>query len=70
LYMNSGCAILTLLISGHFTLFAFSSRPLGYAELLVEASFVDLKYGGDGDLSQVLELRQKVIFSYTPIDSY
>lgn len=38
----------------------FSSRPLGYAELLAEASFVDLKYGGDGDLSHVYELRRKV----------
>lgn len=32
------------------------SRPLGRAELMVEASFADMRHGGDGDLSLAYEL--------------
>ena len=35
------------------------SRPLGTAELLVEASFADLRHGGDGDLSKAYSLKKK-----------
>lgn len=35
------------------------SRPLGMAELLVEASFADLRHGGDGDLSKAHSLKKK-----------
>ena len=35
------------------------SRPLGMAELLVEASFADLRHGGDGDLSVAYSLKRK-----------
>jgi len=35
------------------------SRPLGTAELLVEASFADLRHGGDGDLSKAHRLKKK-----------
>jgi len=34
-------------------------RPLGTAELLVEASFADLRHGGDGDLSKAHRLKKK-----------
>ena len=33
-----------------------SHKLMGHAELLVEASFVDLKHGGDGDLSKAYTL--------------
>lgn len=36
------------------------SRPLGEAELLVEASFMDMRHGGDGNLSRAYELAKKV----------
>ena len=36
-----------------------SKRAMGVAELLVEASFVDLKHGGSGNLSQAYTLLQK-----------
>lgn len=35
------------------------SRPLGKAELLVEASFTDMRHGGDGNLSRAYELAKK-----------
>ncbi|KAL3770982.1 hypothetical protein ACHAW5_000384 [Stephanodiscus triporus] len=35
------------------------SRPLGVAELLVEASFADLRHGGDGNLSNAYSLKTK-----------
>lgn len=35
-------------------------RPLGKAELLVEASFADMRHCGDGNLSQAYKLVQKV----------
>eukprot|EP00547_Thalassionema_nitzschioides_P000436 CAMPEP_0194204202 /NCGR_PEP_ID=MMETSP0156-20130528/3798_1 /TAXON_ID=33649 /ORGANISM="Thalassionema nitzschioides, Strain L26-B" /LENGTH=2109 /DNA_ID=CAMNT_0038930161 /DNA_START=16 /DNA_END=6345 /DNA_ORIENTATION=- len=35
------------------------SRPLGEAELLVEASFADMRHGGDGNLSSAYELLSK-----------
>merc|ERR1711933_441392 len=35
------------------------NRPLGVAELLVEASFTDLRHGGDGDLNRVNGLASK-----------
>ncbi|KAL7467733.1 hypothetical protein ACHAXS_007976 [Conticribra weissflogii] len=35
------------------------SRPLGTAELLVEASFADLRHGGDGNLSKAYSLKKK-----------
>lgn len=35
------------------------SRALGSAELLVEASFADLRHGGDGDLSKAYSLKKK-----------
>lgn len=35
-------------------------RPLGPAELLVEASFADLRHGGDGDLSRVSGFPRRV----------
>eukprot|EP00804_Cyclotella_cryptica_P009256 CCRYP_016755-RD/>CCRYP_016755-RD protein AED:0.20 eAED:0.20 QI:0/0.5/0.14/1/0.5/0.14/7/0/1836 len=35
------------------------SRNLGNAELLVEASFADLRHGGDGDLSKAYSLKKK-----------
>ena len=35
------------------------SRPLGVAELLVEASFADLRHGGDGNLSNAYNLKTK-----------
>mmetsp|Transcript_9258 Transcript_9258/g.19271 ORF Transcript_9258/g.19271 Transcript_9258/m.19271 type:complete len:2226 (+) Transcript_9258:141-6818(+) len=35
------------------------SRPLGTAELLVEASFADLRHGGDGNLSKAYRLKKK-----------
>lgn len=35
------------------------SRNLGNAELLVEASFADLRHGGDGDLSKAYNLKKK-----------
>ena len=35
------------------------SRPLGAAELLVEASFADLRHGGDGNLSKAYSLKKK-----------
>jgi len=38
------------------------SRPLGRAELLVEASFADLKHGGSGDLSKTHTLLNKEAF--------
>jgi hypothetical protein len=34
-------------------------RPLGPAELLVEASFADLRHGGDGDLGRLYEGRKR-----------
>lgn len=34
-------------------------RNLGNAELLVEASFADLRHGGDGDLSKAYSLKKK-----------
>eukprot|EP00984_Skeletonema_dohrnii_P005154 scaffold1815_cov147-Skeletonema_dohrnii-CCMP3373.AAC.6 len=34
------------------------SRPLGTAELLVEASFADLRHGGDGNLSKAYTLQK------------
>lgn len=34
-------------------------RPLGIAELLVEASFADLRHGGDGNLSNAHSLKNK-----------
>ena len=34
------------------------SRPLGTAELLVEASFTDLRHGGDGNLSKAYSLKK------------
>jgi Sec7-like guanine-nucleotide exchange factor len=34
-------------------------RPLGQAELLVEASFMDMRHGGDGNLSRAYELGKK-----------
>jgi hypothetical protein len=34
-------------------------RPLGPAELLVEASFTDMRHGGDGNLSRAYELAKK-----------
>lgn len=34
-------------------------RPLGPAELLLEASFADMKHAGDGDLSQVYKFAEK-----------
>lgn len=34
------------------------SRPLGTAELLVEASFADLRHGGDGNLSKAYTLKK------------
>jgi brefeldin A-inhibited guanine nucleotide-exchange protein len=36
-----------------------SKRSMGHAELLVEASFVDLKHGGSGDLTQAYTLLRK-----------
>ena len=44
-----------------FTPFLHSAptRPLGTAELLVEASFADLRHGGDGDLSKAHGLAKK-----------
>lgn len=38
-------------------------RPLGKAELLVEASFADMRHRGDGDLSLAYKLVQKVSLS-------
>jgi len=35
------------------------NRALGTAELLVEASFADLRHGGDGDLSKAHSLKKK-----------
>lgn len=35
------------------------NRPLGVAELLVEASFADLRHGGDGNLSNAYSLKTK-----------
>eukprot|EP00957_Ditylum_brightwellii_P110726 8444287-Ditylum_brightwellii.AAC.1 len=35
------------------------TRPLGEAELLVEASFADLRHNGDGNLSRVHGLAKK-----------
>lgn len=35
------------------------SRPLGTTELLVEASFADLRHGGDGNLSKAHSLKKK-----------
>ena len=35
------------------------SRALGKAELLVEASFTDMRHGGDGNLSRAYELAKK-----------
>lgn len=35
------------------------TRPLGEAELLVEASFADMRHGGDGNLSRAYELVNK-----------
>lgn len=37
-----------------------TSRPYGEAELLVEASFADLRHGGDGDLTKAYKLVEKV----------
>jgi hypothetical protein len=34
-------------------------RPLGTAELLAEASFADLRHGGDGNLSNAFSLKKK-----------
>jgi hypothetical protein len=39
-------------------------RPLGKAELLVEASFADMRHRGDGNLSQAYKLVQKVRLIY------
>ena len=36
------------------------TRPLGKAELLVEASFADLRHGGDGNLSRAHAIAKKV----------
>ena len=36
------------------------TRPYGTSELLVEASFADLRHGGDGDLSKAHTLVEKV----------
>ena len=36
------------------------TRPYGDAELLVEASFADLRHGGDGDLTKAYKLVEKV----------
>lgn len=38
------------------------SRPLGDAELLVEASFADMRHGGTGNLSRAYELARKDMF--------
>ncbi len=35
-------------------------RPYGDSELLVEASFADLRHGGDGDITKAYKLVQKV----------
>lgn len=35
------------------------TRPLGEAELLVEASFADMRHGGNGNLSRAFELAKK-----------
>lgn len=37
---------------------------MGNAELLVEASLVDLKHAGNGDLSQAYTLLEKVSFDH------
>lgn len=39
------------------------SRPLGTAELLAEASFADLRHGGDGNLSNAHGLKKKDVDS-------
>lgn len=43
-------------------------RPFGKAELLLEASFTDMRHGGDGDLSRAYVLAQKDASSSTPRD--
>jgi hypothetical protein len=35
-------------------------RALGPAELLLEASFTDMRHGGDGDLTQAYKFAKKV----------
>lgn len=35
-------------------------RPMGPAELLLEATFTDMRNGGDGDLSQAYKFAKKV----------
>ena len=44
-------------------LFSFyvPTRSLGTSELLVEASFADLRHGGSGDLNIAHDLAKKVI---------
>jgi hypothetical protein len=51
--------------SHHKNIISTPTRPYGQAELLVEASFADLRHGGDGDLSKAFTLVEKVslIFS-------
>jgi hypothetical protein len=41
-------------------MFRVLRRPLGPAELLVEASFTDMRHGGDGNLSRAYELANRV----------
>jgi hypothetical protein len=36
------------------------TRPLGAAELLLEACFTDMRHGGDGDLTQAYKFAKKV----------
>lgn len=36
------------------------SRRFGAAELLVEASFTDMRHGGDGDVRRAYEFAKKV----------
>lgn len=38
-------------------------RPLGPAELLVEACFTDMRHGGDGDLTQAYKFAKKVSYA-------
>jgi hypothetical protein len=51
---------LSLIFPFLLTLYSAPKRPLGPAELLVEASFADLRHGGDGDLSHISGSLQKV----------
>eukprot|EP00551_Chaetoceros_affinis_P004309 CAMPEP_0203668256 /NCGR_PEP_ID=MMETSP0090-20130426/4937_1 /ASSEMBLY_ACC=CAM_ASM_001088 /TAXON_ID=426623 /ORGANISM="Chaetoceros affinis, Strain CCMP159" /LENGTH=2105 /DNA_ID=CAMNT_0050532651 /DNA_START=189 /DNA_END=6503 /DNA_ORIENTATION=+ len=41
------------------------TRPYGDSELLVEASFADLRHGGDGDLTKAYKLVEKVVSGQT-----